>query len=273
MFNSLSEDFEMKKNFLLCLGNQKCGTSWLYQYLMNQENFNGGFLKEYHIWDALDIPILSRNKIIKYENKSQKLRYRMQTEQNFYFEYFDSLYSDLINLTADITPSYSGLTKKRLEVIKTSFESKEIEVKVIILIREPLNRIKSAVRFNLDRKNFAEGIKQGVSDFTTALEQYYTNEHCKIRTNYDLIINKAYEVFAKENIYVGIYENMFFPAQINELSKFLDIKFDSDFGKVLVNKTRNKVSNTLIDKDITLFYSNVYAFCFNKFPITQELWQ
>ena len=52
------EPTKSKNTFVLGLGFQKCGTSWLYRYLQQSEKFDGGELKEYHIWDAIDIPIL-----------------------------------------------------------------------------------------------------------------------------------------------------------------------------------------------------------------------
>ncbi len=54
-----TESSESNKTFLLGLGNQKCATSWLHKYLSQNTNFDGGFAKEYHIWDALDIPLVS----------------------------------------------------------------------------------------------------------------------------------------------------------------------------------------------------------------------
>ena len=41
----------------------------------------------------------------------------MQNEEISYLEYFNFLFSEKINLTADISLSYSGLTKERLEFI------------------------------------------------------------------------------------------------------------------------------------------------------------
>ena len=55
------EPTKSKNTFILGLGFQKCGTSWLYRYLQQSEKFDGGELKEYHIWDAIDIPIMSYN--------------------------------------------------------------------------------------------------------------------------------------------------------------------------------------------------------------------
>jgi len=46
------------KTFLLGLGHQKCGTTWLHEYLDGYPFFEKGFAKEYHVWDYLDIKAL-----------------------------------------------------------------------------------------------------------------------------------------------------------------------------------------------------------------------
>lgn len=260
------------KTFILGLGHQKTGTSWLHAYLNSLSNFNTGITKEYHIWDALDIKCLSRNKIKIPRNDKQTIIFKMQKDKTFYFEYFNSLFSEKINLTADITPSYSGLKQERLEIIKDSFIKKKINVKVIIFIRDPLERIKSATRFNLDRSNYDEGIKKDETNFVNALKQYYKNEHCIFRTNYHITLENAFSVFNKENIFVGIYEKMFEPNEIIKLSDFLNVNPKINFGKIRINQTKNKVTRTKIDDDIKKYYCNVYDYCFKKFPVTKVLW-
>ena len=46
----------MKKNFILGVGCQKGGTTWLHQQLNKSKNTDMGFLKEYHVFDALYVP-------------------------------------------------------------------------------------------------------------------------------------------------------------------------------------------------------------------------
>ena len=173
---------ERAKTFILGLGHQKCGTIWLYRYLSGSPAFAEGFIKEYHVWDAIDIEALDRHKArrprIPFRKTPQSFRYKMQNSKNFYFDYFASLFTGTKSITADITPSYSGLDAKRLADIKGKFSAKNVHVKVVILMREPLSRIKSAVRFNLDRDNFNEGIQAGEVDFSKALRQYYKTDHC-----------------------------------------------------------------------------------------------
>ena len=57
-----------KPLFVLGVGSQKAGTSWLHKQLDNNKNFNMGFTKEYHIWDAKFLPISSK---FDYQNKKK----------------------------------------------------------------------------------------------------------------------------------------------------------------------------------------------------------
>jgi len=265
---------EDSKTFLLGLGNQKCATSWLHKYLSQSANFDGGFAKEYHIWDVLDIPII-QNKLLKsmYPAHIQRMRDKMLHNNSLYFDYFDWLYKDSITVSADITPAYSGLESYRLEFIKSQFSERNIHVKAIILIRDPINRIKSAVRFNLDRQNYNEGIESGETVFSRALSQYYKSEHCRLRTSYNKIISNAYEVFGESNTYVGVYENMFESPEIEKLSQFCGVPFRHEFAKVYVNKTKNKIAQDLtLEPEIKSAYADVYEYCHDKFPVTKDLW-
>ena len=269
---------DINKKFILGLGNQKCGTSWLYSYLQQFNNFDEGFWKECRIWDAIDIKESKRFKISPFDLKILKIgsvhykRFRMQNSKSYYFDYFNSLYKDKINITADITPSYAGLSVERLKNIKSQFELRKIEVKPIILIRDPLKRIKSAVRSNLDKKNYFEGIKLGETNFINALKQYYISDHCKQYTCYHNIIRNAFDVFDKNNVYVGIYENMFSENKINELSSYLGVSANHNFAKIYINKTANEVFETEIDDKVRKYYSEVYDYCHKVFPSTIELW-
>ena len=266
-----------KKAFVLGLGHQKCGTSWLHRYLVETPQFKKGFKKEYHIWDALDIDLLAHYRIPPPPAKPQLIRQmliqRMQTEDGFYFDYFNSLYSKTKTLTADITPSYCGLDAGRLRRIKAEFNSRGIAVKPVIFIREPLSRIKSAVRYNLDKGNYKEGITKGEVAFEAALEQYYTSPHCVLRTQYKQIIENAIEVFGRNGIHIGVFESMFTSADITQLSNYLGIESQPKLGGVEVNKTKTTVVGTNLDAKIKDYYADVYDYCHRAIPATQNLWR
>ncbi|MAU85757.1 MAG: hypothetical protein CMA21_04065 [Euryarchaeota archaeon] len=274
------ESRKSKNTFILGLGFQKCGTSWLHSYLQQSRKYEGGDLKEYHIWDALDIPLLSYNKIEKpgifssLLNKNNYLRYNMQTNNDSYYDYFESIFSNTVSITGDITPSYSGLKKSRLRSIYSNFQERNIACKAIILLRDPVDRIKSAVRYNLDRGNYDEGIESGEINFLDALKQYYRTEHCSMRTRYNDTIDTVMGVFSEEDLYIGIYEEMFETQKIDSLSNFVGVQARYDFANVRVNKTKSAtIVNRDIEEKIKLYYNEVYEYCNEAFPSTRNLWR
>ena len=285
MSNTPNFKDEFDKTFILGLGNQKCGTTWFYKYLEQADNFAPGCAKEYHIWDAADLPWLFQNRIEttmippsllklygRFLRSQTATRYTMQNDHSFYYKYFCGLLNSNKNMTADITPSYSALNCSRMAEIKEGFNRLGVGVKALILVREPLSRIKSAVRFNLDKKNYYEGITYGLTDFQAALEEYYKSEHCAIRTNYHHTINEAEKVFNKNELYIGLYETMFGPTEIKRMSKFFGLKTRLSFANVRVNKTKSTVVPTALDKQVKEHYKNVYTYFYQKYPETKELW-
>ena len=148
----------MEKTFLLGVGCQKGGTSWLHNYLSKHPNTNMGFAKEYHIFDALTIPACERHrdeksrysfvfKDMKYKLWPRrllgvKLRREFYSDTGKYFDYFDRIAepSDGVTLTGDITPSYAGLSPEVYKEIKDGAEARGFRVKVIFLMRDPVER-------------------------------------------------------------------------------------------------------------------------------------
>lgn len=115
------------RTFVLGLGNQKCGTSWLYKYLCQSNKFAEGFAKEFHVWDRRDISLFS-------DKKSSRL---IENSDDYYFSYFDKLMSGEKVISADISPSYSGLKSHRLEFIKKRFLEKKLIQKWLFLSESP----------------------------------------------------------------------------------------------------------------------------------------
>lgn len=114
----------MKPVFVLGVGAQKAGTTWLWRTLNNQEFSNMGFQKEYHIWDA-KIPKLGSPFIAKVENPDNPglaMRRMMQASPRVYLEYFQGIIHDDVTLTGDITPAYAFLDTAILKTVKNLLE-------------------------------------------------------------------------------------------------------------------------------------------------------
>ena len=265
-----------KKTFILGLGHQRTGTTWVSKHLLRSKRFRRGPLKEYHIWNALDVDAMAGHRLSEEDAASDApstLRYRMQNEDGFYFDYFKRLYSLRYRVSADFTPAYSSLPETRLRAIKDQFQQRQIDVKAVVIIRDPIARIKSATRFNLERGNFDEGIPSGVTNFADALGHYYKSPHCELRTSYHQTIERARRVFGADNLYVSVFENMFKEQKIRALSKFCGVPAVFDEKKNRINKTLTEVpEETGLEDDIRAHYQEVYDYCFENYPVTRKLW-
>ena len=102
-----------------------------------------GCLKEYHIWDAKFIESCSvmRMGLKNFKpSKSFFVRYMMQNISGFYEYYFNSITSNRLDITGDITPAYCGLSRDKLALVKAKMECAGFKVKVIFLMRDPVER-------------------------------------------------------------------------------------------------------------------------------------
>ena len=162
--------------FLLGVGAQKAGTSWLHKQLHSRPDADFGCLKEYHVHDARTIPALARFRRVDIRAKEPRTWIQPRTLMRQWFinnpkrytDYFTWLLrrprfrSGPIRLTGDITPSYALLSAETLGEIKTNFEQRGIPVKPVFLMRDPLERLISSQRMKLR--------KQGLRDPAAEIE-------------------------------------------------------------------------------------------------------
>jgi hypothetical protein len=268
----------MKKTFILGVGAQKAGTTWLYHHLSHQPNFNMGCMKEYHVFDALTFDdchkflISSFRKIFKtkrflpYPLYCAYIRYKMQNLPEFYGAYFSRLISGTIDSTGDITPAYSVLTSDTFKKIKDELEKNGFEVKVVFLLRDPFERCWSAVRMFSRMKKY-------VIDEEKALRHEFMTKGFVFRTNYKRTIEAIESVFEKKNVYYGIYEEMFQGQRMAELSEFCGVIPKYEFLTKEFNVSKKTVGiDEGLKKEIINFYVDTYRFCNDRFPQTKRLW-
>lgn len=264
------------KTFLLGVGAQKAGTTWLHRYLQSFPNTDLGFAKEYHIWDALHCPECSRFRVTSHlplrPNKFR--RRRMQRNPDYYFDYFQKLLEkDGVDLTGDITPSYSCLSAPVFQRIRDGFEARGIELKVVFLMRDPIDRCWSVVRMH-DRKGKSRDDVNITFEEEEAVRAYYQSPNARIRTNYHQTIQELEGAIPRSRILYGLYETLFTPAEIERLSHFLELPANQAFASQRFNTTQaaaplNDDTAALIAQE----YEPVYRYCASHFPHTQELWE
>ncbi len=278
------------RTFVLGLGAQKAGTSWLHQYLDSDPSADFGTLKEYHIWDALELPDAAHFDVrpgktvnralmglaarIKGKDLSpMRLRGALQEDPDRYFDYFtDILDRPGITLTGDITPSYAALPPQTLEKLLDGFQARGITAKVVFIMRDPIARAVSAAQMNRRKRDWREGVPL-LGAFDAAVLRYAQSSKHDLRANYARTISHIREVFAPEDIHIYVYEALFDPDIVERLSSTFGVSFRPE-------KISSRVYAKTSDQDVsdqtkTALYNmleETYRFCAREFPETRTLW-
>ena len=141
--------------FLLGVGAQKAGTSWLHDQLHRRSDADFGFLKEYHIFDALELERFANFR----PKRPTPLKWRTWRRARFiarperYFDYFASrLKPPRIRLTGDITPSYAGLSAESYQRIQKAFAQRGVQTRAVFIMRDPVERFLSQQRMQLRKR-------------------------------------------------------------------------------------------------------------------------
>jgi hypothetical protein len=265
--------------FVLGVGCQKGGSSWLNSYLRRHSCSKLGMAKEYHVFDEIYKQYETYNYLGVDESTKPRLsRFREKcfTNPDEYFEYFLGLLQRSgKKLTADITPSYAMLPIEAFAHIKDGFAKKGIAVKVIYIMRDPFERIYSHCK-KVIRNNNPDNIGDSSIEAQILLNQH-SNRKFQAHTRYDLTIKNLEEVFDKENIYYGFYETLFCDKSIKKITKFLGIPFEKGAYNVFKNKGQPSaiVSTTKYAKMIAEYYTDTYLFLYDKFGkrLIRRIWK
>ncbi len=270
-----------KKIFILGVGAQKSGTTWLYEQLKKNPNINMGFMKEYHVFDALFSPQCSsyrdsiietiKNRIIDKslgvnsgDNLTKRLSFIDNTDN--YFEYFDYLHSknQAIEAVGDITPSYSMLSSNSFEYIKEGLESKGFTVKTIFLMRDPFERIWSMLRM-MRQLELENGISPSRTE-SDIIEEFSKTEGCELRTRYENTAKNLEKAFKPDSIHYGLYESMFTTKGYEAISDFLNIELSAPDIETIINKSHRSenIHHSTIQRVVS-HYRETYEFALNKF--------
>lgn len=131
------------------------------------------------------------------------------------------------DITVDVTPAY--LTEKQVpERIKQFQENHGVNLKFILLIREPVSRLLSAYQMRV-RRGYKKGLQAAIKDF----------EDLMIKSSYLEPLKKYIEIFGRENILILINEDMRknFPSQCKAIQTFLksDRPLQDTYGDKKVN--------------------------------------
>ena len=209
--------------FLLGVGAQKAGTSWLHDQLHRRSDADFGFLKEYHVFDALELKRFANFR----PKRPTPLKWRTWRRARFiarperYFDYFASrLKPTQIRLTGDITPSYAGLSAESYQRIQQAFAQRGVQTRAVFIMRDPVERFLSQQRMQLRKRGL----------LTPAYEIEHLNKaSLKLlkrespRNDYPATLDALRGGLAESEIFIGLYESLFTTATHQELCRHLGI--------------------------------------------------
>ena len=277
--------------FVLGMGAQKAGTSWLHTYFQTLDDFHLGFQKEYHILDGLYVPdfpgrknnrikegveALQEGKFGTKANRKAIKRALFVADPESYFDYFQFL---LLRggggFTTDMTPSHTALPVSALTKIKREFEARNIHVKVVFLMRDPVERSWSSVRMARrdgelgKRKLEGSGIKvKDLAEVSDAelLKALHTSTGHRLRSDYSSAIKRMEQVFAPEDITYGFFEDLFTEKFIRTLSGRLGFNYGAaDFGKQVNVSEKTDEIGEQTRREIAGHFVDTYHFCAQRF--------
>lgn len=236
--------------FVLGGGVQKAGTSWFDSYLKSSPEVLPGYVKEYHVLDTLFIPGLRE---IGWELKLRELMAAKMGDHSGdnlysarildfyinpdrYFQHFaDHIKKSSKSVTYDLTVEHSGLTVSDLITVRSKFEYHNFRVKAVIILRDPVERVYSAVRMKCLQKHGKTWSEENERD---ELAWYTTSFYCKMRTSYELIYKNFVSALGAENVMVLLYEEIFRGYDnLEGLCKFINIAHVLPMIDEVVNST------------------------------------
>ena len=230
------------KTFLLGTGCQKGGTTWLFRYLKTSPQYVRGYMKEYHVFDALDLETeqLTRNRIMRKAaeavaavreggkvNAMALHRMSMYGNPQYYYDYFAGILATRPEgrVTADMTPDYGMLPASRFQEIRAAFNERGVRTVSVFLMRDPVQRIWSHLRMQAQR--FPTMFTQPLPD---VLLERHADDNYALRTRYDRTIAALDEAFDRDQLYLGFYEQLFTEPSVREICTLLGIDYvDPDF--------------------------------------------
>ncbi|WP_370204613.1 sulfotransferase [Pararhodobacter marinus] len=277
-----------KPVFLLGVGAQKSGTTWMWSYLNRHPQCAMGRIKEYAVFQAAFLgntfPVRRRtrleqlaklltgrrNQLVKGEEPTQTEailslmdNIALELDLDRYIPHFCALLDSNpgTQLVADITPEYCALTPEHLTRIRTMLTEGGFDVRVVYLMRDPVERCFSMLR--MGDRNAGKGTN------TTAHQRFAIDAKqpwCERHTRYDRTIPNLEQVFRPEELHFDLYEDFISERGVRALTKFLGIDYTAPNLDHRANASpRDAEPEADAIAEVRAYYEPVYAFCRERF--------
>ena len=228
-------------------------------------NLSDNFYDQYIKFSSKSIQEFTRS---KRENNSQGMKDKCFRQLSFvhdpmkYFEYFDYLFlkNPIVSVVGDITPAYAGLPSNALSDIQRMAEKFDFNLKIIFIMRDPVDRLWSAARHIFDR---------GTHTFQSPAEvltKTYKGKQQKYRAQYDRTIESIEQSEVdKSNVLYLFYESLFKPETIDRIADFLGCNLQASNFDQRVNQSSPCAQDPELSIKAANYYRKTYEYILDKF--------
>ena len=265
------------KLFLVGLGAQKAGSTWMARYLATHPQVYVPRLKEIHYFDAVymsrlnghvpdrmarlakeiaddmaaDGGKMSRKKFDRLRAVIDRLQ--MTADRKYrYLQFFEDRVTDE-SVFCDITPAYSILDVDGYEAILKTHP----DVRFVFIMRDPIDRFWSAIRMGMRKID-------GFQPYQRFLELLESEEHIR-RTDYKRTILELEKVASPDQVKYFFFENFFTTAAMDELTSFIGVRtWPASFDKVVNPGEKMPLDPQHFAAALKKF-RHVYEFVFERF--------
>ncbi len=255
------------RTFLLGVGAHKAGTTWLYYYLESHPQVYMSPVKEMHFFGNRFEPENAwpytrfRRRLRESKQRSEgggkpltalRARLAMGGDMKAYRRFFRRRVREE-PVFGEITPAYAMLDVKELEFARSRFDN----VRVIFLMRNPVDRLWSHMRFSEDFDT--------IDDLEDRLHGITQKTDYAGRIDYVRTIQNLQQVFTPDQLHFEFYEHLFSDAAVQRLCDFLQIDYQPANFKRKLNVSTKVPLSPLLRPDVVADLREQYEFVINRF--------
>lgn len=267
------------RTFLIGVGAARCGTSWISTYLNSLSGVTVAPLKELHFFNTrahsaaqqLDLFAVKRlvfhirqdgdvvdNLRERHAFQASLDRVRMIYDDDAYFDHFARICTADTGTLCDITPAYSGIGRDGFEFMKRFVASQDVSLKLLFIMRDPLDRLRSHLRF---RQQNTPGL-----DICESWSEMVEDPEFFGHADYRQTVEALDAVFPDGDILYLFFEDLFSQAVLERLCAFAGAAYEPPGSNEPVNATQVQIDlPDTMRAELEHILAPQYAFCRQRF--------
>jgi len=261
-------------NFLLGVGAQKSGTTWVHSQLKKHPSVCFGWKKEISLWGSLwDRNLASRQprklgtrlrrKLFDFPNGKRIPHYGAfkHVLAHEYFSEFRARAGDHIQVVGDITPHYAAISPENFSFLRKKTVEYGFRPRVLFGMRDPVSRVISGVLHANRRLTHPSN-----DDLVQLIAQTFSTYPVRVRTDYASTIRSIESVFEPGEIHYYFYEELFSERTFRGITDWLGIeKSEADFSAIVGGSSHKVEIPDSLRAEIREYYDSVYVGITEKF--------